>query len=38
VEKQERLAHPGGTATLACPPYNPDIAVRIFKRLHASRR
>jgi hypothetical protein len=37
LEKQERLAHSGGTATLACPPYNPDIALRIFKRLHASR-
>ena len=29
TEKRVRLNHPGGGATLASPPYNPDIALRI---------
>jgi hypothetical protein len=29
TEKTERLSHAGGAATLASPPYDPDIALRI---------
>ncbi|HUR45814.1 MAG TPA: hypothetical protein VMZ27_08080, partial [Candidatus Saccharimonadales bacterium] len=31
IEKKERLKHPGGTATLNSPAYDPDIALRIVR-------